>query len=60
MSYQIEENANVKGGYDIVEKDSKVVIEMLKSKKHLRPICRKLNLGGGFNGWTPLFFAKKS
>ena len=52
--------------YTVVEKDRKVVIvekdsglELLeyKSKSVARQVCRKLNLGSGFNGQTPRFFS---
>lgn len=57
MSYSVQENDA--GAYDIIEKDSGVTIALSKTETCVRPICRKLNLGGGFNGWTPLFFAKR-
>ena len=34
------------------------VLENLKyGEKKIRDLCRKMNLGAGFNGFTPDFFA---
>jgi hypothetical protein len=57
MSYFVKETENKE--YVIVEKDTDVEIEVLHSKKETYDIARKLNLGSGFNGWTPSFFAKR-
>jgi hypothetical protein len=56
MSYKV-----VKGqeGYNIYEKQSDTTIVLGKSENDIRDICRKLNLGSGFNGWTPSFIAEK-
>jgi hypothetical protein len=57
VSYKIVENG---GLYDILEKDSSTIIELsIENKESAKGICRKLNLGSGFSGWTPLFIAKK-
>lgn len=58
MSYSvIKDEQNV---YDIFEKSSENVIEIRsKDEKIARVMCRKLNLGSGFNGWTPEFVAKR-
>jgi hypothetical protein len=58
MSYSVIKND--KNLYDIFEKDSEVVIEVCKhDEDEARSVCRKLNLGSGFNGWTPEFVAKR-
>lgn len=54
MSYYVKE---VEGAYDIIEKDTDTVIDLKTNEKRARDICRKMNLGAGFNGFTPLFFA---
>ena len=46
-----------KDSYDIHETTSDVVIELETAQDKAKTICRKLNLGAGFNGWTPPFFA---
>lgn len=56
MSYVVKETH---GKFNILEKDSNIVIEMEYDEKSARDICRKLNLGSGFNGWTPPFIAEK-
>jgi len=57
MSYSVVENNH--GTYDIHEKESGLVIQLERTSNEARDICRKLNLGSGFSGWTPLFFAPK-
>ena len=56
MSYAVKEN---NGSFDIYEKNSDVLIELKSEEKRAKDLCRKLNLGSGFNGWTPMFFAVK-
>jgi hypothetical protein len=45
--------------FDVLEKDTDIVIELKRDEKSIREICRKLNLGSGFEGFTPPFFAEK-
>lgn len=58
MSYSV-----IKSGqdvFDILEKDTGNVIEVKKTdEKEVRSLCRKMNLGAGFDGWTPDFVAKR-
>jgi hypothetical protein len=56
MSYSVKQG---KTGYNIVEKDTDLTIELERSEKEARDLCRKMNLGSGFNGWTPTFFTSK-
>jgi hypothetical protein len=56
MSYRVLETDR---GYDIVEKETDAVIELSAKEKEAKDLCRKLNLGSGFCGWTPLFFAER-
>jgi hypothetical protein len=56
MSYKVIANGT---GYDIYEKDSDIILELKTSEENARNLCRKMNLGSGFNGWTPPFFAVK-
>lgn len=56
MSYILNKNST---SYNIYEKDSDVLIELSYEERKAKDLCRKLNLGSGFNGWTPLFFAPK-
>lgn len=55
MSYTVKE---VEGAFVIVEKESETTIQIKGDEKKARDVCRKLNLGSGFNGWTPTFVAK--
>jgi hypothetical protein len=56
MSYVLKKSDTV---FNIYEKSSDVLIELSLEEKKAKDLCRKLNLGSGFNGWTPLFFAVK-
>jgi len=51
MSYVVKESK-------IVEEETETVIEFKKPTTQLNTLCRKLNLGSGFVGFTPLFFAE--
>lgn len=54
MSYSVKKG---KDGYDVYEKDTDQIIELCSSFQQTKDIVRKLNLGSGFNGFTPCFFA---
>lgn len=54
MSYKVKKSET---GYDIIEKETDVVINLEYNEKKARDLCRKMNLGSGFNGFTPDFFA---
>ena len=56
MSYSVKQG---KTGYNIVEKDTEIVIELERPESEARSMCRKMNLGSGFNGWTPTFFTAR-
>ena len=57
MSYVVKK---IEDAFHILEKESETYIELKGEEKKVREICRKLNLGSGFSGWTPSFFAKTS
>lgn len=53
MSYKVI----IKNGKNVIfESDTNTEIEVGVSSKEINAITRKLNLGSGFNGWTPAFF----
>lgn len=55
MSYIVKE---IKGKKGIFETTTETfIIYNKKTDKDIRTVARKLNLGSGFNGWTPQFFA---
>lgn len=56
MTYKLVAKEN---SFDILEKDSNLTIVLDAEEKRAKQLCRKLNLGSGFGGWTPLFFAEK-
>lgn len=66
MSYYIkesllypEDSENNRVLYKIVEKNTELEIYETVSYDKTRNMCRSLNLGSGFHGWTPSFFTIK-
>ena len=55
MTYRVIKD---EGGYKIVEKDTQHVVDRVVKEKPARELCRDLNLGAGFAGWTPEFFCQ--
>lgn len=45
--------------YLVVETLTNQVIKSFYSREKAKKLLRHLNLGGGFDGWTPTFFMKK-
>jgi hypothetical protein len=55
MSYVVKAVCGEKG---ILETTTETFIVCSKrTDKEIQSVARKLNLGSGFNGWTPQFFA---
>jgi len=54
MSYIVEKGSK---GFNVREKSTDVLIEIEREEGEARTLCRKMNLGSGFSGWTPQFFA---
>lgn len=54
MSYYVKVDGDK---FDIVEKETFIVIDLKTTERRARDLCRKMNLGAGFNGVTPAFFA---
>lgn len=54
MSYKVQQTEE---GFDILERKTDVTINLKTNESRARDLCRKLNLGSGFNGFTPDFFA---
>lgn len=53
MSYRVNEK---NGSYEIIEKGSELVVAVRTEKDVAVKLCRSLNLGSGFDGFTPPFF----
>jgi hypothetical protein len=47
-----------KNKFHVVEKDTGLTIAEKNSEKGARDVCRALNLGSGFDGFTPTFFTE--
>ena len=57
MSYYVEQSElSGETYYNVVEKDTGQVISTSPTEKASRVTCRTLNLGSGFDGFTPNFF----
>lgn len=46
----------VNGEFHVTESDTDLVMMKTKQKDEARKVARSLNLGAGFNGFTPTFF----
>ena len=59
MNYNLIEGQD-KSMYDILEETTNQVIKSFPGDRFLeaRAFMRHLNLGGGFDGWTPSFITK--
>lgn len=51
MNYEIDRKKSV-----IKERETEHEIVQSSDREKLKSLCRHLNLGGGFDGWTPKFF----
>lgn len=58
-NYQAHISAPAKQTADVVEVATNLVIKAGIPVKEARELCRYLNFGGGFDGWTPGFFNEK-
>jgi len=54
MSYSVLEDNGV---HTVVEKNTNHIICKFDNINKARQMCRRLNLGSGFNGMTPKFFS---
>jgi hypothetical protein len=53
----VKKNKNI---FTVIEKETGLFLKSSAQEKEIRELCRKLNLGMGFNGLTPAFFAEYS
>ena len=60
MNYNLVEGKADKNTYEVIETTTDQVIKSFPGDKFIeaRAFMRHLNLGGGFDGWTPSFFCK--
>ena len=60
MNYNLVEGRADKSKYDVLEETTNQVIKSFPGDKFLeaRSLMRHLNLGGGFDGFSPTFFVK--
>jgi len=55
MNYRVVEGNT----YTVVETATEQIIKKFDTLKEAKSFMRYLNLGGGFDGWTPQFMLKK-
>jgi hypothetical protein len=53
MSYNVKQKS---GTFEIIERDTNLVVASKNTNEEARSMARSLNLGSGFNGFTPTFF----
>jgi len=58
--YGNESNRYVERGADILELPTGYTVAEALPYKKAKDLCRHLNFGGGFDGWTPAFFLQKT
>lgn len=60
MNYNLVEGRTDKSKYDVLEETTNQVIKSFPGDQFLeaRALMRHLNLGGGFDGFSPTFFLK--
>lgn len=56
MNYSVINN---NGSYDVYETSTEQVIKTFTKATEAKELMKRLNLGGGFDGWTPSFFLIK-
>lgn len=56
MNYKMQE---INSGYVVFETMTNQIIKTFQSREKAKRFLRHLNLGGGFDGWTPTFLLKK-
>ena len=45
--------------YEVVETGPRQIIKSDMRKEEAKALARHLNMGGGFDGWTPAFFLER-
>lgn len=53
MSYNVKQKSGI---FEIVERGTDLVVATRTNNEEARKLARSLNLGSGFNGFTPTFF----
>ena len=56
MNYRINIKNNI---FEVVEVTTNYIIKSFTLHKEAKDLMRHLNLGGGFDGFTPRFFLKE-
>jgi len=56
MNYKVVENS--KTSYSVYETKTEQVIKEFNTRSDARKLMKTLNLGNGFDSWTPTFFLK--
>lgn len=59
--WEFDEHSKVSGHflYEVVESNTDQIIKSNLTHGEAKAFCRHLNFGGGFDGWTPIFFLQK-
>ena len=56
MSYSVKQNGV---SHEVIERGTNLIVATRKDNESARKLVRSLNLGCGFNGFTPSFFCYK-
>lgn len=53
MMYKVLKNGDA---YEVLEKQTDMIVAKNLLEHEAKLLCKTLNFGGGFDGWTPEFF----
>ena len=56
MSYTVKQNGVL---HEVIERGTNLIVANKNDNEGARKLARSLNLGSGFNGFTPSFFCYK-
>jgi hypothetical protein len=56
MNYKTIQTTSQK--YNVIETTTNQIVKVFTLQKEAKEFMRHLNLGGGFDGWTPSFLLK--
>jgi len=59
MNYKIIDSKAIPTCFDVVETATNVIVKTFPLYQDAKKFLRHLNLGGAFDGWTPMFYGKK-
>lgn len=53
VKYKVQKSDDL---FEVLETETGNIIKSELTNSQAKDLCRRLNFGGGFDGWTPSFF----